>query len=51
VAHSLDPAEQNSVDEAWLAESRARLQAYREGKLKAMDGEETLREIEAGLRP
>lgn len=48
---SLDPAEQTSMDQAWLAESRDRLQAYREGKLKALDGEETLRDIEAGLRP
>jgi putative addiction module component (TIGR02574 family) len=48
---SLDPAEQASVDKAWLAESHDRLCAYREGKLKALDGEETLREIETGLRP
>lgn len=46
---SLDPAEQVSVDRAWLEESRDRLQAFREGKLKALDGEATLREIEAGL--
>jgi putative addiction module component (TIGR02574 family) len=48
---SLDPAEQTSIDQAWLAESRDRLQAYREGKLKELDGEQTLREIEVGLRP
>ena len=48
---SLDPAEQESIDQAWLAESRDRLLAYREGKLEALQGEETLREIEAGLRP
>ena len=48
---SLDPAEQASVDQAWLVESRDRLRAYREGKLKALDGEEALREIETGLRP
>ena len=47
---SLDPAEQVSHDEAWLAESRDRLRAYRQGELKALDGEETLREIETGLR-
>jgi putative addiction module component (TIGR02574 family) len=46
---SLDPAEQVSVDRAWLEESRDRLQAFREGKLKALEGEATLREIEAGL--
>ena len=48
---SLDPAEQTAIDHAWVAESHDRLQAFREGKLKALDGEETLREIEAGLRP
>lgn len=48
---SLDPAGQTSIDKAWLAESHDRLRACREGKLKALDGEETLREIEGGLRP
>jgi putative addiction module component (TIGR02574 family) len=48
---SLDPAEQSSVDQAWLAESRDRMDAYREGRLKPLKGEETLRDIEAGLRP
>jgi putative addiction module component (TIGR02574 family) len=46
---SLDPGEQRSVDEGWLEESRDRLQAYREGKLKALDGEKALLEIEASL--
>jgi putative addiction module component (TIGR02574 family) len=48
---SLDPAEQASFDQSWLAESRDRLRAYREGQLKAQDGEKTLLEIETGLRP
>jgi putative addiction module component (TIGR02574 family) len=48
---SLDPVEQASIDQAWLVESRDRLRAYKEGKLKALDGEESLREIETGLRP
>ena len=48
---SLDPAEQASIDQAWLVESRDRLHAYREGKLKALDGEQVLREIETDLRP
>jgi putative addiction module component (TIGR02574 family) len=47
---SLDTAEQASIDQAWLSESHDRLQAYRAGKLEAVDGEQTLREIEAGLR-
>ena len=46
---SLDPSEQVAVDRAWLEESRNRLEAFREGKLKAEDGEAALREIEAEL--
>ncbi|MEK7674240.1 MAG: addiction module protein [Verrucomicrobiota bacterium] len=46
---SLDLAEQASIDQAWLAESRDRLKAYRDGTLKALDGEATLRAIEAEL--
>ncbi len=37
------------INEAWLAESHDRLQAYHDGKLKALDGEEALRTIEATL--
>ena len=48
---SLDPAEQAFIDHAWLVESRDRLRAYREGEIKAMDGEEALRAIENDLRP
>ena len=33
---SLDSAEQTSIDQAWLAESHDRLQAYRDGKLKGV---------------
>jgi putative addiction module component (TIGR02574 family) len=47
---SLDPAEQSTIDQAWLKESSDRLQAYREGKLQARDGEESLRDIERDLR-
>ena len=46
---SLDPAEQEAVDKAWLAESKDRLKAYRKGKLKALDGIQTIRSIEADL--
>jgi len=46
---SLDPAEQESVDRAWLAESRDRLRAFRAGELKSLDGEETLRSIASEL--
>ena len=46
---SLDPAEQASIDQAWLTESRVRLQAFREGNLESLDAEETLRDIETGL--
>jgi putative addiction module component (TIGR02574 family) len=47
---SLDPAEQDSIDRAWLLESQDRLAAFREGKLKAMDGEDALRAIENELK-
>ena len=47
---SLDPAEQKVVDRAWLAESRDRLDAFRQGKLKALDGENALKSIEAELK-
>jgi putative addiction module component (TIGR02574 family) len=46
---SLDPAEQKSVDRAWLAESQDRLKAFRSGEITALDGEETLRSITAEL--
>jgi putative addiction module component (TIGR02574 family) len=46
---SLDPAEQNSIDQAWLAESQERLKAFRAGEVKALDGASTLQEIEAEL--
>jgi putative addiction module component (TIGR02574 family) len=48
---SLDPAEQAAIDQAWVAESRDRLEAYRAGKLKALDGEQALRDTETSLRP
>ena len=36
---SLDPAGQETIDRAWLTESRDRLNAFRTGKLKALEGE------------
>jgi putative addiction module component (TIGR02574 family) len=47
---SLDPAGQSAVDQAWLAESHDRLQAYREGKLEALEGEAALEAIENSLQ-
>ena len=46
---SLDPAEQEPVDRAWLAESRGRLQAFRKGELKSLDGEDALKSIAVEL--
>jgi putative addiction module component (TIGR02574 family) len=46
---SLDPAEQKSIDRLWLDESQDRLNAFRAGEIKALDGEGTLRSIQAGL--
>ena len=46
---SLDPAEQETIDRAWLIESRERLTAFRAGQIGAVDGEEALRAIEDEL--
>jgi putative addiction module component (TIGR02574 family) len=47
---SLDPAEQDVVDQAWLLESQDRLVAFRAGQLTTIDGEEALRAIEDDLK-
>lgn len=47
---SLDPAEQETIDRAWLAESRDRLRAFHAGELKALDGNEAIQSIEAELK-
>ena len=39
---SLDPAEQDAIDQAWLNESKDRLQAFQQGQLAAVDGETAL---------
>jgi putative addiction module component (TIGR02574 family) len=46
---SLDPAEQDSIDRAWLLESQDRLAAFRAGQLTSINGEEALRAIEDEL--
>lgn len=46
----LDPVEQEAVDRAWLAESRDRLNAFRAGELRALEGEEAIQSIEADLK-
>jgi putative addiction module component (TIGR02574 family) len=46
---SLDPADQDRIDQAWLAESHDRLRACREGRLKALDGEAELDAIERSM--
>jgi putative addiction module component (TIGR02574 family) len=48
--NSLDPAEQDAIDRAWLLESQDRLAAFRAGQLAALNGEEALRAIEDELR-
>ena len=47
---SLDPAEQDAVDRAWLLESQDRLAAFRAGQLTAIYGEEALLAIEDELK-
>jgi putative addiction module component (TIGR02574 family) len=46
---SLDPAGQESVDRAWLAESQDRLKAFRAGEIKALNGGEAIDSIAAEL--
>ena len=48
--NSLDPAEQNTIAQAWLLESQDRLAAFRAGQLTAINGEEALRAIEDELK-
>jgi putative addiction module component (TIGR02574 family) len=48
--NSLDPAEQDTIDRAWLLESQDRLAAFRAGELKTVNGEEALRAIEGDLK-
>jgi putative addiction module component (TIGR02574 family) len=43
---SLDPVEQDSVDRAWLLESKDRLAAYRAGQLPDIEGSEVLQAID-----
>lgn len=47
---SLDSAEQESIDRAWLTESQDRLQAFRKGELKPLPGDATLKALESELR-
>ena len=49
--NSLDPADQDAIDKAWLLESQDRLAAFRAGQLTAINGEEALRAIEDQLKP
>jgi putative addiction module component (TIGR02574 family) len=48
---SLDSAEQDAIDRAWLLESQDRLAAFRAGQLTAINGEEALRAVEEELKP
>jgi putative addiction module component (TIGR02574 family) len=47
---SLNPAEQVSIDESWLAESNRRYAEYKKGNVVAVDGEQGLAEITRELR-
>lgn len=47
---SLDPAEQETLDRAWIAESRDRLRAFQAGELEALDGEASPNSTEMELK-
>jgi len=42
--NSITPVD-DSLREEWIRESNARIQAYREGKIEAIDGEEAIARI------
>lgn len=46
---SLDPAEQASIDQAWVLESMDRFEAFEKGELKSLEGNQALKEIENSL--
>lgn len=46
---SLDSAEQEAIDNAWLEESKDRLSAYRQGEVEAVDGESALLDLKDRL--
>ena len=46
---SLDAADQDEIDQAWLKESQDRLRAYRQGEIEAVDGETALAELKTKL--
>jgi putative addiction module component (TIGR02574 family) len=46
---SLDPVEQQAIDQAWAEESKDRLDAYRRGEVEALDGESALSELKGQL--
>jgi len=46
---SLDPVEQQAIDQAWTEESKDRLDAYRRGEVEALDGESALSELKGTL--
>ena len=48
-ALKLSAEEKAAIDQAWLAESKERLEAFRKGNLEALDGEATLKSIESEL--
>ena len=39
---SLEVMDQDDIDQAWLEESKGRLQAYRQGEVETVDGETAL---------
>jgi len=42
---SLDTSDQREIDATWAAEAARRLQAFEEGKLKAIPGDQVMRSL------
>jgi hypothetical protein len=47
---SLEPGQDENVEELWLDEAERRLKEYDEGKTQADDAEEAISDIERSLR-
>ncbi len=46
---SLEDKIPQDIEEAWIKEAKSRLQAYREGKLKSVPGEEVMTSLLSGF--
>src|SRR5262245_15614126 len=48
---SLAETDRAQIDEAWAKEAERRIQAYVQGRLKALPGDEVIRSLRSGTKP